>query len=305
MFKEVSAQVLILFILILIGFILAKAKVLGDKSVKGMTDLVLYTVTPCVIIKSFIREFEPKLLKNLLLSFLIAFSAHILFIALSRIFLRSNNKSQEKVLQFAVIFSNCGFMSIPLQQALLGDMGVFYGSSYVAIFNLFIWSYGILLMSGDKAYLTPKKLVINPGVIGLTVGVVIFLASIPVPRILGETVGYMAALNTPLPMIIIGYHLYNSSLLEGFKNLKCLFAVFLRVVLFPLLALGVMYLCGVRGVMLISSVISCCAPSAAITTMLSAKFERDTALSVNMVSLSTLLSLVTMPLIITLTELIA
>ena len=196
-------------------------------------------------------------------------------------------------------------MSIPLQQALLGDTGVFYCSSYIAIFQLFIWSYGILTMSGDKKYVTPKKLIINPGLIGLGVGLVIFLLSIPIPKIIAEPISYMASLNTPLPMIVIGYHLAHSKLIEGIKNFKCLYAIFIKLFLFPLLTLGVMYVCGVRGIMLVSSIISTSAPTAAMATMFAAKFDRSTSLSVNMVSLSTAFSLISMPIIITLAQYIA
>ncbi|MBR7132206.1 MAG: AEC family transporter [Clostridia bacterium] len=305
MFINVLTQVIILLILIILGAVLTKGGVLTDKGVKSVTDLVLILVTPCVIIKSFIREFEASVLKNLLISFLIAFCVHLGFIILSRLLLHSKEKASERVLQFGVIFSNCGYMSIPLQQALLGDTGVFYGSSFISIFQLFIWSYGIILMSGDKKYLTPKKLIINPGIIGLAVGLVIFLLSIPVPKIISEPISYLASLNTPLPMIIIGYHLVQSNLFKGLKDIKCIFAIALKLVVFPLISLGVMYLCGIRGIMLVSSVISCSAPTAAITTMFSSKFSADTELSVNMVSLSTVLSLVTMPAIITLTQYIA
>ena len=156
MFINVFTQVDILFILILLGVALTKAKILTEKGVSSMTDMVLILVTPCVIIKSFIREFDKSVLKNLLISFLIAFLAHIGFIILSHLIIRSKEKATERVLRFGAIFSNCGYMSIPLQQAILGDIGVFYAASYVAIFNLFIWSYGIITMSGDKKYLTPK-----------------------------------------------------------------------------------------------------------------------------------------------------
>ena len=302
MFVNVLTQVIILFILILLGAALTKAKILTENGVKSMTDMVLILVTPCVVIKSFVREFDKSVLKNLLISFLIAFLVHIGFILLSRLFLHSNDGAKQKVLQFGVIFSNCGYMSIPLQQALLGDTGVFYSASFIAIFNLFIWSYGILLMSGDKKYMTPKKLIANPGIIGLAIGLIIFLFSIPVPKIIYEPISYLAALNTPLPMLIIGYHLVHSNLLEGFKNPKALFAIALKLLILPALALVVMYLCGVRGVMLVSLVISCSAPTAAITTMFSSKFGADTSLSVNMVSLSTLLSLITMPILITVSQ---
>ncbi len=305
MFISVFTQVVILFVLIFLGAILTKKGVFTEKGISVMTDLVLLLVTPCVIIKSFIREFDVSTLKKLLISFLIAFLAHIAFILLSRLLLHSKEKKSEKVLQFGVIFSNCGYMSIPLQQALLGEDGVFYGSSFIAIFQLFIWSYGLLLMSGDKKYLSPKKIFINPGMIGLSIGLIIFLLSIPIPKVISEPISYLASLNTPLPMLIIGYHLMKSDILKGLHNLKCFFAIALKLFVFPLIAIGVMYLCGIRGTMLVSSVISCSAPTAAITTMFSDKFSCDTALSVNMVSLSTILSLLSMPLLITLAQYLA
>lgn len=305
MFINVLTQVVILFILILLGVLLTKGKVLTEKGVQSMTDMVLILVTPCVIIKSFVREFDKSVLKNLLISFLIAFLVHIGFIIFSHLILHSKEKATERVLRFGTVFSNCGYMSIPLQQALLGDIGVFYGSSFIAIFNLFIWSYGIIMMSGDKKYLTPKKIILSPGIIGLVIGLIIFLFSIPVPKLILEPINYLASLNTPLPMIIIGYHLTKSNLLYGLKNFKCILAILLKLAVFPSIALGIMYLCGVRGDMLVSSVISCSAPTAAITTMFSSKFSADTPLSVNMVSLSTILSLVTMPCLITLAQYIA
>lgn len=305
MFFNVLTQVLILFILISLGVILEKSNFLTDIAVKNMTDVVLYFVTPCVIIKSFIREFDRSVLKNLLISLLIAVLVHIGSILLTRLLIHDKDKAREAVLQTGTIFSNCGFMSLPLQQALLGDEGVLYGSVFIAVFNIFIWSYGIVLMSGDKKYLTPKKLVINPGIIGIAVGLVIFLLSIPVPKIIAEPINYMAALNTPIPMIIIGYHLAKSNILNGIKNIKCLFAVFIKLAAIPLISLGIMYACGIRGTMLVSSIICCCAPTAATTTMFASKFSKDTELSVSMVSLSTLLSLISMPLLITFAQTLA
>ncbi len=305
MFVNVLTQVVILFILIMLGAALTKSGILTESGVTSITDTVLMLVTPCLIIKSFIRPFDKSLLKELVISFAIAVLAHVGFIILSRLLLHSKEKSVERVLRFGAVFSNCGYMSLPLQQSILGDMGVFYAASFIAIFNLFAWSYGIILISGDKKYFTPKKLLINPGLIGIAVGLVIFLFSIPVPKVLSEPISYIAALNTPLPMIIIGYHLTKSNLFAGLKNAKCMLAILLRLVILPLLVLGVAYLFGIRGDMLVSTAISCSAPIAAITTMFAYKFSADTSLSVNMVSLSTVFSLITMPCIITFAQYIA
>lgn len=305
MFAEVFSQVLILMILVALGALLSKTGILTESGVRSITDMVLMTVTPCVIIKSFVREFDAKALKGLLISFLIAVMVHIGFIVLSRIILHSKDISRERVLRLGAIFTNCGYMSLPLQEAILGETGVFYGSSFIAIFNLFVWSYGIITISGDKKYLTPKKLVFNPGMIGLAVGLVIFLFSLPVPKIIYQPISFIAALNTPLPMIIIGYHLSKTDILKSIKDLQCLLASLVRMLLLPAVAIALMYLCRVRGDMLVSAAISCSAPTAAITTMFASKFGGDTELSVNMVSLTTIMSLLTMPLIITAAQMIA
>ncbi len=305
MFAEVFSQVLILMILVALGALLSKTGILTELGVRSITDMVLMTVTPCVIIKSFVREFDAKALKGLLISFLIAVMVHIGFIVLSRIILHSKDISRERVLRLGVVFTNCGYMSLPLQEAILGETGVFYGSSFIAIFNLFVWSYGIITISGDKKYLTPKKLVFNPGMIGLAVGLVIFLFSLPVPKIIYQPISFIAALNTPLPMIIIGYHLSKTDILKSIKDLQCLLASLVRMLLLPSVAIALMYLCRVRGDMLVSAAISCSAPTAAITTMFASKFGGDTELSVNMVSLTTIMSLLTMPLIITAAQMIA
>lgn len=304
MFISVLTQVLILLILILVGVILSKAGVITKEGASVMTDVVLLIVTPCVIIKSFIRELNPETLRGLAISVLIAFLVHIGFILLS-LLVRDKDKGRQRVLQFGTIFSNCGFMAIPLQQALLGDEGVFYGSSFVAVFNLFIWSYGITLMSGDRKRLSPKKLILNPGVIGIAIGLVFFLSQIPVPNVLHQSISHVAALNTPVPMLIIGYHLYHSNIIGCLKDLKAIISILLRLLVFPAIALVVMYVCGVRGTMLVSNTICCSAPIAAITTMFSAKFGADTELSVATVSLSTILSLITMPIIITAAQFIS
>ena len=111
MFVNVLTQVIILFILISLGFLLAKAKILDHKIVSGMTDLVLILVTPCVIVKSFFREFNKNDLKDFLLSFLLGVLIHLIFLVLSLIFLRDKDENRQAVLRFATVFSNCGFIT--------------------------------------------------------------------------------------------------------------------------------------------------------------------------------------------------
>ncbi len=305
MFINVLTQIIILFILISLGFLLAKAKILDHKIVSGMTDLVLILVTPCVIVKSFFREFNKSDLKDFLLSFLLGVLIHLIFLVLSLIFLKDKNENRQAVLRYATVFSNCGFMALPLQFALLSDDGVFLGSTFIAVTNAFVWTWGLRIMSGDKKSLKPLKIITRPAILAIIIGLIIFFFSIPVPYIISEPITLISAINTPLPMIIIGFHLAHSNVLKGLTDIKCILTLLLRLIILPALVIVLMWLCGIKGTMLISLAISSAAPVAANTTMFSAKYGRDTELSVNLVSISTLLSLVTLPIMITLTEKLA
>lgn len=304
-FLMVGQQVLILFILIAVGVVCGKVRFLTPNTAKHLTNIVLYFVTPCVVIDAFQRDFEPELLTNLGVTALCAILVHSVSIVIAFVVFRDKNASRRCVLRFGTVFSNCGFMSIPLQAALLGADGVFYGAAFVAVFNLILWSYGLLVMSGDKKALSPKHLLLNPGVIGVVAGLILFLFSIHLPEVLSKPVSYMAALNTPLPMIIIGFYLSRTNLREALRDKKAYAAIALRLIAIPLLTLLLMFVFQIRGVVLVACVIAAAAPVAAATTMFAAKFDRDTSLSVNLVSLSTLFSLVTMPLIVGLAQVLA
>ena len=304
MFSAVFMQVVVLMILMSLGFILSKAKVVNDNGIKNITEMVLLFVTPSVIIKSFIREFNIETLKSLGISFLVAIAPNVIFMVLRILLLRTKDITTKKILQFSVIFSNSGFMALPLQQSLLGEDGVFYCSSFITIFNIFIWTYGLVLIGG-KENLNVKKVVLNPGIIAFLIGVVIFVFSVPVPSVIEKPLEYMAALNTPLPMIVIGYHLANCKIKKVFKSFASILAITLRMVIFPFIIIGLMYVCGIKDSLFVSTAISACAPTAAMATMFASKFDSDVELSVAMVSVTTILSVITMPLIITFAQLIA
>lgn len=297
-FFTVAHQVLILFILIGVGFLCGKIKMLNESSVKAINDLVLYIVCPCVIINSFIRKFDRTMLEGLLVTAAAALFVMMLSILIAHFVFHDKKDTRNRVYKFATVFSNCGFISLPLQQALLGNEGVFYGAAYIAVFNIVMWTAGVYISSGDIKMLSPKKIFLNPCIIAVVVGIIIFVFSIPVPNIISEPIGYLSALNTPVPMIIIGFYLSQSKILDAFRNVKNFICVGLRLVIVPLISLGVFLLCGINGKVLIAALIATAASSAASTTMFAAKFGNDTSISVNLVTMSTLLSVITMPLIV-------
>lgn len=304
-FLMVSGQVIILFILIGIGFICGKTKFLNDNASSKLTDIVLYIVTPCVMINAFQRKFNAAMLLNLVITALCSTAIIIGSIIICNIVFRDKNTSRNKVLKFGTVFSNCGFMSLPLQSAILGTDGVFYGSMFVAVFNIIIWTYGLYAMSGNKKELSAKKLALNPGILGVVIGLILFLLSITLPNVISTPVEYLANLNTPVPMLIIGYHLSQSNIKEIFKDKWAYVTIGMRLIFIPLLSLAIMYLCGIRGDILVACTIASAAPVAATTTMFATKFNADVKLSVGVVSATTLVSIITMPIIISVATMIA
>ena len=289
-----------LFILISVGFLCGKKGLINENAAKKMTDIVLYVVTPCVMISAFQKEFSG----DTVIKILIAAAAAIVILAfstlLARLVIRDKNESRKKVLQFSVIFSNCGFMSLPLQKELLGEDGWFYGSIFVVVFNVFVWTYGLLDMSGDKKQLSVKKLVLNPGIIGAVVAIILFVCRIKLPEIIFQPVTHLANLNTPVPMLIIGFYLSRAKLKKAFSDVGTYIAMALRLAIIPLTVTFAMAALRLDKTMMIAFVIACSAPTAASTTMFAAKFNRDVELSVGVVAASTILSIITMPLIVSL-----
>lgn len=291
----VAQQVAILFVLIGIGAITNKTKIFDEFSIKKVTDLMLYVVTPAVIINSFHRELDMNMLKGLVIVFIGAIAIHIINIICCYTFIRDADKAREKVLRMSVVFSNCGYMSFPLQEAILGSDGVFFGAAYVAVFNIMLWTFGEWMMNGGGK-ITPKKIILNPGILGSVVGIIIFFTSFHIPVIIAKPIEYLASLNTPVAMLIVGFHLANASF--RIKGANEVVAMFLRLIVSPAIMILGLVLFKIHGDVLIVCAIAASAPVAAGVTMFANKYDADVKLSATMTSLSTIISIITMPVIV-------
>lgn len=285
-FITVVQQVIILFVLIGIGFGLTKKKLFSEKTIAELTTFILYLVTPCVIIESFNRPFDADMLNALLLSFLAAIVVHVLSIFIAFLFIRDRDKNTQTIFRFGVVFSNCAFMALPLQQALLGSEAVFYGSSFIAVFNLFVWTHGYGIMkidpenkgqkkSGQMIFSQLIKTLLNPGIASVFLGLFLFLTSTKLPFFIQKPIQYLAALNTPLPMIVIGFYVASVKDFSILKDKKMFLASFLRLIFIPLLSLVLFYAVGIRGLLLSSLIISASTPVGATLVMFSIKFKKD------------------------------
>ena len=303
-FLTVGQQVLILFILIMIGFVLGKKNIIGDGAAKALSDIALLLATPCVIALSFAREYDANVLKELGIALLVALVIHVVAIGAAELLYRKKTP-RDRVLRASTVLSNAGFMGLPLQQAVLGEQGVFYGSAYVTVFTLTLWSYGLITMDSATRRLSVKRLLVNPGIIGLGIGILVLFLPIDLPELIHAPASHLAALNTPLPMLFIGYNLSKVNLGRALRNKSYYVACAIRLLIVPALAIGVLYLVGIRGTMLCSMAIASSAPVAAAVSMFADKFGQDTETAVNMVALSTVFSIVTMPVFVALVQMIA
>ena len=297
----VSCQVAILFALMAVGFACQKAKTLTPRGIGDVVALLVFVVNPCLIVNAFNRRFDPTMMKGLLVALAIGVVTHLVLILLVRFLFRGGDESRRVVLKMSAVFSNAGFMGMPLEQAILGPEGVFYGVAYVVVFNLFIWSWGIGLCADGQIRLN-RKMFLNPGMYAIVGGLAIFLLPFDLPQVATRTLESIAAMNTPLAMIMIGYYLGGARFSAVFRLPAAYVAVAIRLLIAPLLVIVALWL--LRGVLdrtlILALVIPAAAPVAAMTSMFAARYERDVDLSAALVSLTTLLSIVTMPVLIAL-----
>ena len=299
----VIQQIIIIFVLIAVGFLAAKFGILREEGARQITDLLLIIVIPCVIIMAFQASFERSLIKNLLIAALLAALTHAAGILISKLIFKSEAPDRRIMLAYSTIFYNAGFFSLPLLRALLGETGVLYGSVFVAVFNLFAWTYGIRLMNGGNGA-SKWKTFLNPGIISLLIALVLVLLNIRLPEIVQTTLRYITGLHTPLAMIIIGCQFYLMWRNFNLRDLALWKTVLARNILVPLLMLALIFYLAQDKTLFFASVITASAPTATNTILFATKYRQDVNTAVQTVILTTLLTIITIPLIMALAMLL-
>ena len=297
----VARQVAALFVLMGFGAVLRRARLVGDAAIDGFVNVLILVVTPCLVVDVFQRPFDMSALASLGTAFVIAVAGHLAAIAAACAFVRHGDEDVRRPLLLAAVFSNAGFMGIPLEQAILGDAGVFFGVVYIVVFNLFMWSWGLRVMErGEGRGGEVWRMVLNPGTVGIALGLPLFLMSVRLPSFLAVPVHHIANLNTPLAMMVIGYGLAGARLGHVARNPAVYVASFFRLVGYPLFVVAALYPFRARldRDMMLALTVSASAPVAAMVSMFAAKFRRDVDTGVAVVSGTTLLSILTMPVVI-------
>jgi len=300
-FLIVAEQVSVVFLIVILGYAGGKTGLFGDKASDGMANIAVYYVTPALIVMAFQRDFEIALVHGFLFTMAGNFIAFVFCVMLSHTAIRGTDRERTNVLRSATIFGNIGMMSLPLQQALFGADGVFYCAASMAVFNLTFWTYCAITMGkkGEGRAMVRRAL-FNPGLGGTLVGLVLFFASVTIPEVPAAALNNLANLNMPMCMLVIGQRLSKIPLRTLFNDKGIWSTAGLRLVLVPLLAAAVLCLLKISGPVAMCLVISLAAPAAASVNMLAITYKQDVELAAKTVSMHTILSMVTLPVIIAL-----
>ncbi|MFW6022964.1 MAG: AEC family transporter [Halanaerobiaceae bacterium] len=300
-------QILVLFLMILIGFIIRKQNIITDDIKKGFSKILILITMPALIIKSILSiELNQEIITNIGLMTLISFLSYLFVIIISSPIAKKLNCSTKKknVFKFLLIFGNVGYMGIPVVSAIFPEEAVVYTIINNIIFNVYLWTYGIQIFSMDKSNKTKiqwKKL-INPGTIALFTGFFLLATNIKLGPVHG-TLEIMGEMTFPLSMLIIGSSLTNVSLKKILTDKYLYYVLFLKLLIIPLAALFLIKQFSLPVMVASIGVIMLAMPSGAITVIFAEKFDSDYTFASEGIFFTTLLSLFSIPFFIWLIKL--
>ena len=297
----VADQILILVLLIAVGYAAVSTKIMGPGATRGLSALLVNVTIPALIIASMQVPFTPERLAGaeiLLLAtgVLFAFSFALAW-AVSKAM--QVPPAEEGVLQFAIVFGNVGFMGFPVALTLFGEESLFYVAIFNLVFNILVFSVGIAMLTGGRGKEFDPKLLANPGIAASIIGFALFLGSVEIPGPFIDSIDLLGGVTTPLAMIIVGAMLATFPAREMVGNWRIWVASAIL-----LLAVPVAYCClfapvfadpFINGVMITMAAM----PAAANTVIFAEQYGANSRLASQIVFVSTIGSLVTIPLVAT------
>ena len=288
-------QTIIMFALMLLGLLLSRRGMITEQGSRDLSNVLLYAVIPCVILRSYMSEFSTEKLRAMGLSALIAVIAFAASIAVAYL----TCGTRHRIENFAVAFGNAGFIGIPLVTAVFGPEAAFYVVSFSTFANLLQWTYGIVIISGKKETMNLRMVFVNPVFISMVIGIALFVLQPTLPTVVTGTIGYIADGNTVLAMIILGYYLSKVQLRGLFADARLYLFSALRLLVVPAVTILVFLpFPFARGEITLITLIAAATPIASSTAIFAQKFDQDYRRAVSYVCLSTFLSVATLPLVI-------
>ncbi len=305
-----------MFLLMVCGFILSKLGFFDEKTTGKLSAILTKFIIPASIVASFVRDFN----KQEAISFFSAFGIDMMFFILSAIIasllFRNKGDLSHRDLRMCSIFVNNGFFALPLISALFGDYGIFIGSAHLSCMHVFLWTYGTYLYKG-KSGVSIKSALINPGLIATLIGSVIFisLGVIPHSTLLAlkensftsslgnsfyEVLTMLKNVNTPLAMLVAGAWLEKAGIKRSISDISVWKVSVVRMIVIPIILLGVIFIIPVSHDIKTIIMLGSCAPTAIIAATFSQLNDADYVFCTKVITVTTLISAITMPLFVVL-----
>lgn len=292
--KLLNLQIM-MFLMMATGVFLRKKNIITLEGKKVLTDLVIDLILPCNIIASFCIEFSLEILKRCGQVFVISCLIEVVCTFLATHIYKKFPKGKRMVLQYGTICSNAGFLGNPLTEGIYGSMGLLYASIYLIPQRIIMWSAGVSFFteSPDKKTLV-KKVVTHPCIVACMIGIIVMGLQITLPDFLFDTINNIGKCTTAITMILIGAILSEADLKTMVTKTTAAFSL-LRLIIIPLMVFAGCLL--TRMPMLVTgvSVVLAAMPAGTTTAILVVKYNGDEEFATKCVVLTTLLSMIMVP----------
>ncbi|MDR7870912.1 MAG: AEC family transporter [Tissierellaceae bacterium] len=301
---EMSAilnSVISLFIMILVGVYGGKRNIINSKLNKGLTDILIQISLPFMIVSSFIFTYDDSIKSNIIKTFYYSLIAYILIIIISYILVIPVKNDKKTVLHFANVFTNTGYVGFPILNSIYGPEGVIYGSIFNMFFVLLVWTYGIMLYEGKlntKAIKSEiKKILLNPSIIAVAIGILIFTYKIQLPHAILFSINSIGNMTGPLSMIIIGVILSKVKFRDHLNDWSIYYGIFTNLIAIPFIVYLIFYILFDSSIAILTVIIMTAMPASTMTSILAESYNKEKEYAAILVSLTTLLSLITVPIL--------
>lgn len=285
-----------LFLLVAAGIILRKKGILHEEAKAVLTDLVIYLILPCNIISSFLIEFNLSVLKKFAVILLIATLIQVVSLILANVLYNKEEDGRKKVLQYGTVCSNAGFMGNPIAEGVFGAQGLMFASIFLIPQRIVMWSAGVSYFteSPDRKTIV-KKVMTHPCIIAVYIGMFFMVTQIQMPQFLEHTIRGVGGCTTTVSMVLIGTILAEVKL-KSILDWGIVKYTAIRLFFIPLLVFLFCRLFSVDPMLLGVSVLLAGMPAGSTTAIFAAKYDGDYIFATKCVVVTTLLSLVTIPL---------
>lgn len=298
-------QTVIMLILIMIGVVCSKTKIISKETNKDLSKFVLQVVNPVLIFMSYQTEYRTELVKNLALTFVLSIGAYAVMVMAAYILIPAKEGRETAIERFSAIYSNCGFMGIPLINALFGQEGVFYLTAFITVFNFVVWTHGIILISGEKDMKRVVKVFYSPTIIAIVLGIIMFFARIRIPSVAAEALDFISDVNTPLAMIVSGVTMADTDIPKLLKKPGIYYISFLKLIAIPLILVLLLAPFDIDEKVRLTVVIAASAPPAAMCTLQCIRYNKNSLYASEIFTAGTVLSVVFLPIIVKITEMLS